>query len=242
MPDKLAVKVAKLFLVLPFFLMFLTRRSEGLAGSFTYRVRYLHPCGCLSRCSTASRRVVFFVGFACDRRSKHASHVKTEGCKNRHVKSLFLFKLGTPLPTMNWAQPSFDDPDTLVEEGEGRRPLMHCPPTPRLAPAQDPAVPPLLALPPLWTSVYVAVPSHVHPASLGTFGDHSRAYLPRALRVEVHNFVGWFLQLLVEGRATPSQFRRYVHWWQQRLRWLCQPFQLSWNHAYCIYGVEILDV
>ena len=119
----------------------------------------------------ASRRVVFF-GFARDRGSKQASHVKTEGCKKTDKQkeskayawlliftSLFLFELGTPRPmaAMNWAQVSFDDPDTLVEEGEGRLVGMQCPPAPRLGPMQDPPLPASFELPPQWTSF------HFHP-------------------------------------------------------------------------------
>ena len=134
---------------------------------FTYRVRYLHPCGCLPRRSGRFEASRFFFGFARDRGSKQASHVKTEGCKKRDKQkeskayawlliftSLFLFELGTPLPmaAMNWAQVSFDDPDTLVEEGEGRLVGMQCPPAPRLGPLAG-----SFELPPQWTSF------HFHP-------------------------------------------------------------------------------
>lgn len=158
-------------------------------------------------------------------------------------KKFFWFELDKhrPRAAMNWAQVSFEDPDTLVEEGMGR-PL--CPRSPQLGPTQDPPLPTGFdfELPPQWVSVYVVAPRCIHPASLAAFGDRCRPYLPLHLCRELQNFLGWFLQLVVEGCAERWQFRRRLRLWQERLCFVCWPFQLSWTEAYTLYAVEILDI
>jgi len=141
----------------------------------------------------------------------------------------------------SWADMTFQDPDTLATEGRATQRFLPCPPAPRLRPTGDPLVPlPTLRLPPSWPSMYAAAPSPVHPASIGVFCDAARPWLPAALRVELGNFVGWFLQLIVAGPQASLQFRSVLQRWQLQLRGRCWQYRLGWNEAYVLFGADVL--
>ena len=107
-------------------------------------------------------------------------------------------------------------------------------------PTGDPLVlPPALHLPPSWPSMYPAAPSPLHPASIGVFCDAARPWLPDALRIELANFLGWFLQLTVAGpRVSLSECPAAM---AASASCRCWQYRLSWNQAYVLFGADVLQ-
>eukprot|EP00434_Breviolum_minutum_P042892 symbB.v1.2.038198.t1/scaffold5790.1/size33900/2 len=114
-----------------------------------------------------------------------------------------------------------------------------CPAAPILGPQDAPSDPPLLELTPSLASVQAILPSGTHPATIGAFADSARPGLPRWLRVETNNFMGWLLELAALGRYQTQQLRVQLRDWQARLQWQCWMYRLEWTEAFLLYGLEV---